>query len=174
MVNIGQVPSPTNDNTVPIPFTVDDGAATVVCKVDNVTVPCSAPGFTTAALADGAHSVVITATDAAGNTGQSTVLFIVDTAPPVVTITGGPTGTINVPDATFTFTSEAGAIFECSIDGGAFTGCSSPKSYTVAAGAHTFSVRATDAAGNPSAVASRSWTYKNCLIKIVLGITICI
>ena len=86
----------------------------------------------------------------------------------------GPRARSTSPTRRSRFTSEAGAIFQCSIDGGAFTGCSSPKSYTVAAGAHTFSVRAIDAAGNVSAVASRSWTYKNCLIKIVLGITICI
>jgi hypothetical protein len=174
VVNIGVVPSPTNDNTVPIPFTVDDGSATVTCKVDNVTVPCAAPGFTTAALADGSHTVVVSATDAAGNTGQSTVQFTVDTVAPVVTITGGPTGTVNVPDATFTFTSEAGVTYACSLDNGAFAPCSSPKTYTVAAGDHTFAVRATDAAGNVSAVATRSWTYKNCLIKVVLGITLCI
>jgi hypothetical protein len=173
-VNIGVVPSPTNDNTVEIPFTVDDGSATVTCKVDGGTVPCSAPGFTTTALGDGPHSAVVSATDSAGNTGQSTVQFTVDTTAPVVTITGGPTGTVNVPDATFTFTSEAGAAFECRVDGLAFGPCSSPKSYTVAAGDHTFAVRATDAAGNVSAVATRSWTYKSCLIKLVLGITICI
>ncbi len=174
VVNIGQVPTPTNDNTVAIPFTVDDPTATVVCKVDGNTVPCTPTGFTTAALADGPHSVVVTATDPATNTGQSSVLFTVDTTAPVVTITGGPTGTINVPEATFSFTSEAGAAFQCSLDGGGFVSCTSPRPYTVAAGAHTFSVRAIDSAGNVSAVASRSWTYKNCLIKIVLGITICI
>ena len=61
----------------------------------------------------------------------------------------------------YTFsTSEPNYTFECSLDGDAFASCSSPKSYTgLSEGSHTFSVKATDAAGNTDATpASRSWT----------------
>ena len=52
--------------------------------------------------------------------------------------------------ATFTYTSEAGATFQCALDGAAFAAC--PASYTgLAQGAHTFQVRAVDAAGNVDA-----------------------
>ena len=73
----------------------------------------------------------------------------VDRIAPNTSITSGPSGTVSVTTATFTFTSiEAGSTFECRLDGSAWTACTSPKSYTsTRRGSHTFSVRARDAAG---------------------------
>ena len=55
---------------------------------------------------------------------------------------------------------EGGSSFQCQIDGGGFSSCSSP--YTLAAlgeGSHTFDVQATDPAGNTDPTpASYSWT----------------
>jgi hypothetical protein len=49
--------------------------------------------------------------------------------------------------------------FECSLDGGAFATCTSPKEFTgLGAGSHTVSVRAIDKAGNVGAAASRTFT----------------
>ncbi len=180
-VTIGAVASPTSDNTVAIPFTVDDPApASVTCEVDELgPVPCSS-GFTTAPLGDGSHTVVVTATDAIGNSGQASVMFLVDTTPPDTQITGGPTGTYHLPDATFTFTATGGASsFLCKLDAGAFLPCSSPHTYQgVATGPHTFSVAAIDLAGNVDPTpATRTWTYKRCsLIQLGLGPlgTVCI
>jgi hypothetical protein len=51
--------------------------------------------------------------------------------------------------ATATFTSDAGATFECSLDLGPFQGCLSPRIYSgLTATGHQLDVRATDAAGN--------------------------
>jgi hypothetical protein len=57
------------------------------------------------------------------------------------------------PDAaTFSFSADEPASFTCSLDGAAFTACSSPVQYAdVDPGWHTFAVRAADAAGNVDA-----------------------
>jgi hypothetical protein len=84
-----------------------------------------------------------------------------DTTPPATTIDSGPTGTVSTSSATFAFSSsEANSTFECSVDGAAFEVCTSPREYAnLSEGSHTFSVRATDVAGNVDATpASRTWT----------------
>jgi myo-inositol-hexaphosphate 3-phosphohydrolase len=85
------------------------------------------------------------------------------TAPagPETVIDSGPSGTVTSSGANFGFSSNvAGATFGCSLDGSAFTGCTSPRTYQeLADGAHTFQVRATDTSGTTDPTpASRTWT----------------
>ncbi|HET9324387.1 MAG TPA: hypothetical protein VFO03_10955, partial [Gaiellaceae bacterium] len=87
----------------------------------------------------------------------------VDGTPPDTTITSlGPPSPTNQTSASFTFSSnEPGSTFQCRLDGAAFAACTSPQAYPgpLAAGSHTFEVRATDPAGNVDGTpASRTWT----------------
>src|SRR5262249_31765864 len=85
----------------------------------------------------------------------------VDATGPAVTITAGPAdaSTVATNDGAFEFESELGATFECKLDGGSFASCTSPFNFTdLGEGAHTFTVRATDALGNTGDAAARSWT----------------
>jgi hypothetical protein len=106
--------------------------------------------------------------DAAGNglggsvpvAGQA---YTFDTTAPTVapTITAGPSGLVNSTSATFAFSGETGASFQCALESTASpVACSSPTTYSgLAQGAHTFYVRQLDAAGNVGTVfASRSWS----------------
>ena len=84
-----------------------------------------------------------------------------DTTPPDTNITAGPSGTVASSSASFSFTStEANTTVECKLDAGTYSACTSPESYSgLAEGSHSFSVRATDAAGNVDATpATRTWT----------------
>jgi len=86
-----------------------------------------------------------------------------DLIPPDTQITSMPPETTPNSSATFEFTSsESGSTFECSLDGGGWTACSSPATYSVAVGPHTFEVRATDAASNTDPTpASYNWTVSD-------------
>jgi hypothetical protein len=84
-----------------------------------------------------------------------------DTTPPDTTILTGPAGTVALTTASFTFSAtEIGSTFECRLDAAAWAACAMPISYSgLAQGSHSFSVRATDPAGNTDQTpASRTWT----------------
>ena len=84
-----------------------------------------------------------------------------DTTAPDTAITEGPSGTVSATSATFAFSSETGATFECRLDDAEeFTSCASGIEYTnLSEGSHAFEVRAKDSAGNTDETpASRTWT----------------
>lgn len=68
--------------------------------------------------------------------------------------------TISAGSATFDFTvNDETSSLDCQLDGGTWTPCTSPKSYSgLAAGGHTFKVRATNAEATESNPASYSWS----------------
>jgi hypothetical protein len=172
VVTIGSVPSPTDDPNPDVPFTVDDPTATVTCAIDGgAQNPCTSP-FTAPTLSDGLHTITVRATDQAGNTGSASVDVDVVTHAPDTGITSGPSGTVYgtapTTSATFKFTADPpyGATFECRMDGGAWTSCTSPTTYTgLTPGSHVFSVRATGPTGltDPSPP-SRLFDYKRCAV----------
>ncbi|KCW04243.1 Ig-like domain-containing protein, partial [Acinetobacter baumannii] len=90
----------TNDSTPALTGTVNDPTATVVVNVDGVDYPAVNNGDgtwtladnTLPTLADGPHTITVTATDAAGNVGTDTGVVTVDTAAPN---TAGVTFTID-------------------------------------------------------------------------------
>ena len=111
---------------------------------------------------EGETTVTYWATDKAGNRSASGTLTVrVDKTTPETSIGSGPSGSVKSTSASFGFSSpDAGATFECKLDGSAFAPCTSPKSYTsLKNGKHTFSVRTADEAGNVDATpAVRTWT----------------
>ncbi|WP_114172817.1 Ig-like domain-containing protein, partial [Acinetobacter baumannii] len=80
----------TNDSTPALTGTVNDSTATVVVNVDGVDYPAVNNGDgtwtladnTLPTLADGPHTITVTATDAAGNVGNDTAVVTIDTVAP--------------------------------------------------------------------------------------------
>jgi len=158
-------PSLTNNPAAPFTFSGSDDVSSNVtfeCRVDNASfAPCTSP-FTPSGLADGNRTFNVRARDQAGNISiPAAYTWTIDTTPPDTAISGGPAnGGTTGPTVAFTFTSEPGTTFQCRVDSGSFSGCTSPFTITnLTDGSHTFSVRAVDAAGNVDASpASRTWT----------------
>jgi hypothetical protein len=133
--------------------TATDGSGATQVSVTPTCAPASGSQFPL-----GTTTVTCNAADAAGNAAapKSFTVTVKDTTPPVLSITSGPSGTVKARDAAFAFTTSEGTT-TCQLDGGAFTACTSPATYTeLPDGNHTFTVKATDPAGN-SATATRSW-----------------
>jgi parallel beta-helix repeat protein len=132
---------------------------------------CASP-TTYSALADGAYVFSAYATDPAGNVDPVPTQrsFSIDATAPDTTISAGPSGTILVPRATFSFASnDSSASLDCRLDGptgpGSWqTGCVSPRTYeALTNGDYVFNVRARDGAGNADASpATRSFKVVVC------------
>jgi hypothetical protein len=148
-------PNPTNSTSGGFAFTASE-PSTLQCRLDSPTfAPCPPQPYT--GLASGQHNFVVQATDSAGNSGQASYGWTIDTTPPTVTITVKPPNPSNDASPSFGFTATEATNIECRLDGPAFTPCTSPTHYPdLPDGAHAFSVRAIDAAGNV-AEASHTW-----------------
>ena len=126
----------------------------------NCAATCQVPG-----LADGAHTLRFRAVETAGaqhpDPTPAQRAVVVDRRAPAVQIDSGPSGETTQTTATFGFSSDdAQATYQCSVDGAGFGPCGGANSHTASGlglGAHTFEVRAADAAGN-AASATRAFT----------------
>ena len=138
--------------------------------------PAGAPSFLptqSTTIATGGYDVLSAISLDFGNDGRDDLLvygsdgtisvYRSDATPPQTTITARPPALTSSTSAGFSFSADESATFECRLDatdGGDWSTCTNPKAYTgLAAGAHTFDVRATDGAGNLETVPeSATWT----------------
>ena len=159
----GAPPTLTSSTGASFSFVANESGSTFECSLDGAPFgPCSSPRDYTG-LGAGAHAFSVRASDSARNSDSTPASFTwtVDTTAPQTTITAAPPATTSSTSASFSFVaSESGSTFECSLDGAAFTVCSSPSDYAgLALGTHQFSARARDAAGNADASpATHTWT----------------
>ena len=93
----------------------------------------------------------------------------VDTTAPAATI-GGVTVTGTTATVTFSSTATDVARFECSLDGGTFQTCTSPREFTgLSEGSHTVRVRAIDQAGNIGTAAESTFVIDTTAPAATIG-----
>ncbi len=112
-------------------------------------------------LAAGRHALEVRAIDRAGNVGPAVSrAWTVDLTAPDDVVDSGPSDPSNSSSASFAFSADEEATFECSLDGAPFGVCSSAQSYeSLGEGGHVVEVRAIDRAGNVDPEpAAYSWT----------------
>jgi hypothetical protein len=161
---------PTEGSTITSPtpnfaFSSDQASAGFQCAVDGAAFSGCRSGDSIGPLAHGAHSFQVrarvgTVRDATPATRSFSVGDVAIEPPPPgggTDITAPDTTILKKPKkkstkrkATIEFTStEPGSTFECKLDKDKLKSCSSPyKAKKLKPGKHTFSVTATDAAGN--------------------------
>ena len=164
-------PASTRETSASFAFRSSEAGSTFQCRLDaGGFSPCTSPRRHDG-LAPGPHVFSVRARDQAGNTGPETTahweIVVPDTTPPTTTIISAST---EGGDASFGFeASEPDVSFACSLDGGPFDPCTSPKGYAgLQPGTHSFAVRATDAAGNTGPPATTSWTIPRPLPNLVI------
>ena len=154
---------PTNSTSAAFVFAAEAGA-TVACRIDNGNyVACtSATTMSYTNLAPNtSHTFYVRATDMASNQAVAQYTWTIDTQPPIITILTYPANPTASTSASFTFSANETALFDCSLDSTtSYSTCTTngSQSYNNVGinMSHTFRARGTDAAGN-AGIGVYSW-----------------
>lgn len=167
VVSVSMMPSViTNQTTAQFQFSATDtlsGIGASECSLDNAafaicTSPVSLPNLTS-----GAHSFRIRARDRAGNLSSLfTHNWTIDLTAPTLMLSATPNALTNLTSASFSFSGSGIVSFECQLNNGAYSACSSPQVYNnLAAAVHTFRARGTNSTGTVSSPVQYMWTVDN-------------
>lgn len=161
-------PDPSDVNPVSFSFEGtrgDQAVAAFSCSVDGGEFTTCYSPWSYSDLSKGAHTFEVRAIDAQGFVDPSPASFTwtVNPIQPETFITAGPTNPSTSRDASFTFEGAEGAVnFECALDGGSYSACTSPPQYSnLDYGSHTFLVRALNSAGRAGTPTAFTWTVFN-------------
>ncbi|MDP9183035.1 MAG: hypothetical protein M3P04_09710 [Actinomycetota bacterium] len=137
------IPGPTSNQNASVSFSDSDASVTgFTCALDGgAAVACTSPHSYTG-LSFASHTVVVTASDAAGNSSSGSTTWVVSAGAPNIPSVTGPTSPTNNPDASVSFVGDPLATgFTCALDAELALACTSPWTRTgLADGSHTLTV----------------------------------
>lgn len=133
------------------------GGLTYECQIDGGGwVACTSPRALSG-LTNGSHTFMVRSARGANRGPVASYTWIVDTSAP--TFSSTPPNPSASTSATFAFAHANYTTLQCRLDAAAFAACTSPRALTgLAAGSHTFQVRALDADGIATTAGSSTWT----------------
>jgi hypothetical protein len=165
-----QPANPTTSTSAAFAFSDSASGLTFVCSLDNAAFSSCTSPTTYTALTLASHTFQVRAVSSNGiqSSSASYTWSVLPPPAPTPSITSSPANPTDSTSATFSFTdADPAAPLECSIDSAAFTVCTSPKTYLLTPGDHTFQVRAANAGGT-SAAATYAWTINALQVKMRL------
>jgi uncharacterized delta-60 repeat protein len=149
----------TNDTTPSFDFSSSEAGSSFGCGFDAVPpAACGSPFTPGTALADGPHSISITATDRAGNSATAGRSFTIDTVAPGLEINGHRKfkSRKRKARAHFELAANEPVTFSCEVDEMPAGACDADyRTRKLKRGKHTLTVTATDRAGNASSEAKK-------------------
>jgi hypothetical protein len=155
--------NPTTETTATFRFASKGRVSGYECRLDRAPfTPCTSPK-TYSDLSVGVHAFEVVAVVGDARSPAALWVWSIEprpAAPPATpVIVSGPASVTTSQDATFSFSSPTpGVSYLCRLDGGSFAPCTSPKTYGgLALGSHRFEVKARDASGLESGVATFTW-----------------
>jgi len=158
-------PLVSNASTIRIAGGCITGSIVTVFAADattNLTTPCegSSYGFDISKSIDGQYEFFVKQNRGGVESASISTQWIRDTVAPEIRIESAPPAVTLTNYVTLSFSSpDSAASFECRIDSESYAACTSPIAYTgLINGTHNFAVRAHDAAGNTSTIATAAWT----------------
>jgi hypothetical protein len=134
-----------------------EGGSGYQCQLDGGSfTSCSSPNVYSG-LTDGSHTFKVHATQGSATSPDATYTWTIDTSAPSITAKPSNPSANASPSFSFSHT-QATYAFKCQLDGGGFSACASPKSYsTLSDGSHTFQVEGVSADGAITSIASYTW-----------------
>ncbi|GAM11882.1 hypothetical protein OR1_04206 [Geobacter sp. OR-1] len=143
-------------------FNSPNAGVTFECSLDGTNyVACVSP-VTYRFMTDALHTFAVRAKNSGGvvDSSPASYSWTVDTTAPETTIISGPAaGSLSGAAVAFVFTSDkSDATFECKVDADPYAACVAPLNLTLAAGPHTFYVRAKRMIGAGSGTAIFDFT----------------
>jgi hypothetical protein len=151
-------PSNPSANSAPsFSFSGGGGGSGYQCQLDGgLFTPCSSPNAYSG-LAGGSHTFTVHAAQGSSTGPDATYTWTVDTSAPSITANPSNPSANKSPSFSFSHT-QVTYTFKCQLDGGGFSTCTSPKSYSnLIDGSHTFQVEGVSADGATTSVASYTW-----------------